>query len=210
MEQAQQALELWSGSFQGIFSCAYAVLKEDGSVQFYLEGDFSRPELQEYAVAWESVKAAEQWKDVTRLAAPEEGRGIVYGLRNDGTVLIAVDGITKELSCDEKIMEICTGYFGDLLGITESGKVTVLSPNMEAEEKGMYQVEGWKNIMQLAMGESHTVGLQADGTVMAAGQNYAGQCDVEDWKDIVYIAAGRTCTLGITAAGDLKMAGSLY
>ena len=210
MEQAQQALELWSGSFQGVFSCAYAVLKEDGSVQFYLEGDFSRLELQEYAAAWESVKAAEQWKDMTRLAAPAEGRGIVYGLRNDGTVLMAVDGITKELSCDEKIAEICTGYFGDLLGITESGKITVLSPNTESEEKGMYQVEGWKNIIQLAIGESHTVGLRADGTVAAAGRNYAGQCDVEDWKDIVYIAAGRTCTLGITAAGDLKMAGSLY
>ena len=210
MEQAQQALELWSGSFQGVFSCAYAVLKEDGSVQFYLEGDFSCPELQEYAAAWESVKAAEQWKDMTRLAAPAEGRGIVYGQKSDGTVLMAVDGITEEISCDEKLMEICAGYFGDLLGITESGKVTVLSPNKEAEEKGMYQVEGWKNIMQLAMGESHTVGLQADGTVMAAGQNYAGQCDVEDWKDIVYIAAGRTCTLGITADGELKMAGSLY
>lgn len=210
MEQAQQALELWNGSFQGVFSCAYAVLKEDGSVQFYLEGDVSRPELQEYAAAWESVKAAEQWKDMTRLAAPAEGRGIVYGLRSDGTVLMAVDGITEEFSCDEKIMEISTGYFGDLFGITESGKVTVLSPNTESEEKGMYQVESWENITQLAMGESHTVGLRADGTVSAAGRNYAGQCDVENWQDIVYIAAGRTCTLGITADGDLKMAGSLY
>ena len=210
MEQAQQALELWSGSFHGVFSCAYAVLKEDGSVQFYLEGDFSRPELQEYAAAWESVKAAEQWKDMTRLAAPAEGRGIVYGQKSDGTVLMAVDGITEEISCDEKLMEICAGYFGDLLGITESGKVTVLSPNTESEEKGMYQIESWENITQLAMGESHTVGLRADGTVAAAGRNYAGQCDVEDWKDIVYIAAGRTCTLGITADGDLKIAGSLY
>ena len=62
----------------------------------------------------------------------------------------------------------------------------------------------------IAVGESHVAGLLANGTVIAAGSNHAGQCNVEGWENIVFLTAGRNCTLGITADGDLMMAGSLY
>ena len=32
--------------------------------------------------------------------------------------------------------------------------------------------------------KAHTVGLKADGTVVAVGRNYEGQCDTESWRDI--------------------------
>ena len=135
-----------------------------------------------------------------------------YGLKKDGTVWHVFqmkDGSGNEMiPTDKGITSICAGYGGDVLGLNKEGEVEILEK--ESEETGMLQIESWKDITQLAMGECHTIGLRADGTVVAAGQNYAGQCDVEDWKDIVYIAAGRTCTLGITADGDLKIAGSLY
>lgn len=36
----------------------------------------------------------------------------------------------------------------------------------------------------IAASISHTVGLKADGTVVAVGNNFDGKCDVSDWTDI--------------------------
>jgi len=36
----------------------------------------------------------------------------------------------------------------------------------------------------IAAGRRHTVGLKADGTVMAVGNNKYGQCNVGDWCGI--------------------------
>ena len=47
---------------------------------------------------------------------------------------------------------------------------------------GQCQVADWTDIRAAAAGERHTVGLRADGTVVAIGDNAAGQCDVDDWK----------------------------
>ena len=37
-------------------------------------------------------------------------------------------------------------------------------------------VGGWTDIIQVAAGEWHTVGLKSDGTVVAVGSNIYGQC----------------------------------
>ena len=78
------------------------------------------------------------------------------------------------------------------------------------KERGLSNADGWTNVVQFALGETHIVALQSDGTVKAVGSNHCGQCDVEEWKNVVYVTVGRNCTLGITESGDLLMAGSLY
>jgi alpha-tubulin suppressor-like RCC1 family protein len=42
-------------------------------------------------------------------------------------------------------------------------------------------VSGWTGITQVSAGIYHTVGLKADGTVVAVGSNDAGQCNVGGW-----------------------------
>ena len=59
----------------------------------------------------------------------------------------------------------------------------------------------------LAAGSLHTVGLKADGTVVAAGWNRDGQCDVSDWTDIVAVAAGSFHTIGLKADGTVVAVG---
>ena len=49
----------------------------------------------------------------------------------------------------------------------------------------------------------------ADGTVAAVGDNFAGQCEVEDWSGIVSVAAGDSGTIGITDQGRALLAGTL-
>ena len=43
---------------------------------------------------------------------------------------------------------------------------------------------GWDDIRPICAGVLHTVGLKADGTIVAVGENSDGQCDVGDWTNI--------------------------
>ena len=59
----------------------------------------------------------------------------------------------------------------------------------------------------IGTGDKHTVGLKADGTVVAVGNKKYGQCDVSDWNDIVAISAGKSHTVGLKADGTVVAAG---
>jgi alpha-tubulin suppressor-like RCC1 family protein len=71
-------------------------------------------------------------------------------------------------------------------------------------------VEDWTGIVQVAVGGLHTVGLKADGTVIAAGANDYGQCDVGGWMDIVRVAAGGLHTAGLMVDGTVIAVGWNY
>ena len=62
---------------------------------------------------------------------------------------------------------------------------------------------------QLSLGRRFTVGLRADGTVTAVGDNFAGQCEVEEWNGVVSVAAGESGTVGVTQDGRVLLAGTL-
>ena len=59
----------------------------------------------------------------------------------------------------------------------------------------------------ISAGGRHTVGLKADGTVAAVGNNGYGQCQVSDWRDIVAISAGDNHTVGLKADGTVVAVG---
>ena len=65
----------------------------------------------------------------------------------------------------------------------------------------------WQDITAVAAGYYHSVGLKADGTVVATGFNDYGQCDVSEWTDIVAVAAGGWHTLGLKADGSIVATG---
>ncbi len=60
----------------------------------------------------------------------------------------------------------------------------------------------------VSAGREHTVGLLADGTVVAAGGHIYGQCDVSDWTDVVAVSAGGYHTVGLRADGTVVATGS--
>lgn len=60
----------------------------------------------------------------------------------------------------------------------------------------------------ISAGVYHTVGLKADGTVVATEYTgdqkyYYGQCDVSDWTDIIAVSAGNAHTVGLKADGTV-------
>jgi len=60
---------------------------------------------------------------------------------------------------------------------------------------------------QVAAGRYHTVGLRSDGTVVAVGYNWDGQCNVGDWSGIVQVAAGLLHTVGLRSDGTAVVVG---
>ena len=72
--------------------------------------------------------------------------------------------------------------------------------------------------MAVSAGDYHTVGLKADGTVVATefigvyyyGDYYFGygQCDVDGWTDIVAVSAGVSHTVGLKADGTVVAVGN--
>ena len=57
-------------------------------------------------------------------------------------------------------------------------------------------------------GYSHTVALNADGTVVATGSNTTNQCNVYRWTDIVSVGAGYGHTVGLKSDGTVVAVGS--
>lgn len=65
----------------------------------------------------------------------------------------------------------------------------------------------WTNLQSAAAGDSHTVGLLTNGTVVCAGNNESGQADVNGWTDIIQIAAGSSHTVGLCKDGTVVATG---
>lgn len=72
---------------------------------------------------------------------------------------------------------------------------------------GQCNVTDWRDIVAVSAGTCHTVGLKADGTVVAVGDNSYDQCNVADWRNVVAISAGYWHTVGLKADGTVVAVG---
>lgn len=77
------------------------------------------------------------------------------------------------------------------------------SVNLEIPTIPENRFNGEVGIVAISAGDCHAVGLRSDGTVIAAGSNYEGQCNVDDWSDIVAVGAGMYHTVGLRSDGTV-------
>lgn len=68
-------------------------------------------------------------------------------------------------------------------------------------------VDHWQNVVQVATGVGHTLGLRRDGTVYYAGDDACHSAQVEAWTDIVQIDAGNGYSIARKSDGSVVMAG---
>lgn len=66
---------------------------------------------------------------------------------------------------------------------------------------------GVADIIAVANGSHHAVGLTSGGMVIAMGNNKFGQCDVSGWRDITAISAGPDHTAGLKKDGTVVAVG---
>jgi len=69
--------------------------------------------------------------------------------------------------------------------------------------------ELWRTKFREVLSSDHTstIGLKADGTVVAVGDNYYGQCDVSWWTDIIAVSAGYWHMVGLKSDGTVASVG---
>lgn len=78
---------------------------------------------------------------------------------------------------------------------------SVQSKSVQSES---VQIEGATTV---STARYHSVGLKSDGTVVAFGQNFFGECDVSGWKDIAAVSAGTWHTVGLKTDGTVVAVG---
>ena len=173
------------------------------------------------------------WTDITQVSTGGVEAGHTVGLKSDGTVVAVGDNRQWGLNggndtwqetllgpCDvgnwTDIIQVSVGGY-QTLGLRGNG--TVLCAGGKAPEQGQYNqdpyddsiycwnVGNWTDIIQVAAGGYHNVGLRGNGTVVAVGFHYYGECDVEGWTGITQVAAGLAHTVGLGGNGTVVAVG---
>lgn len=133
-----------------------------------------------------------------RTLDPYLERGIRNGM--DALVLVGMDGEVVDILRAARRLGFRWTVMGTdgLIGIAETVSVArdvVVTAGFlvyRATESARSFVERYqarfdelpRDVVAIAAGCVHTLGLRADGTVVAAGDNHFGQCHVGDWRDI--------------------------
>ena len=73
---------------------------------------------------------------------------------------------------------------------------------------GQLNVHAWQDVVQVAAGYQHSLGLTADGRVIAAGAKASGVREVTAWDSIAQVAAGSHHSVGLARTGTVAAAGS--
>ena len=102
---------------------------------------------------------------------------------------------------------LAAAQFESLNGFKDSKELAETCRKNEVERLTPLREKYGPAAQRISAGGFHTVGLKADGTVVAVGDNDDGQCDVQDWTDIVAVAAGFHHTVGLKADGTLVAVG---
>ncbi len=179
-----------------LFGEAMMALKSDGTV-VWCGGRTD----EDWWANKDMMGAVYDWKNIVQVSA---GIFDLAALDSNGDVYLAGTLLPYMLEENSGFVQISMGDC--FLGLRADGTVYCYYPY----ETNPYQVEGWKNVVQVSAGWDHAVALRADGTVLATGNNDAGQCDVGDWTDIVQVCAGRQHTLGLRSDGTVVATGKDY
>ena len=139
----------------------------------------------------------------------------VVGLRSNGTVNVLgyeTPRITNlaetmdQVKYENDVVDIaCTQYAIALL--KSDGTVKFIIATGYTIDYMYENPPYWTDIVALASGNNHIVGLKADGTVVAFGDNSKGQASVSGWSRISKIQAKNDYTIAIRADGTVLAAG---
>ena len=126
-----------------------------------------------------------------------------FGLRADGTVLVAGSSVMSEGFSDFNDIVAISGNLMFTVGLRANGTVVAVGSN----DMDQLNVDDWQDIVAISAGGYHNVGLRADGTVVAVGISNYTQLKIDDWRDIVAISAGNSHIVGLIADGTVVTVG---
>ncbi len=122
------------------------------------------------------------WTNITQVAA---GGFHTVGLKSDGTVVAVGYNDDGAVRC-RQLDGHHPGRRRRALTRWGLSPTAPWSPRV-GTPSGSANVGDWTDIIQVAAGSFHTVGLKSNGTVVAVGENDYGECNVGEWTDIIQI-----------------------
>ena len=164
-----------------------ATIQNDGTVRSVGSNEFGQGNV-------------DGWQDIVQISG---GNCHFVALKRDGTVLSTGDNTCDQLNTSDwvDIVYIDAGQYSSS-GVTSTGDL--VTTNEYRERTG----RGWSNLTAVSESYYHRAALRADGTVVAGGNNAAGQCDVGDWTDIIQVVTGFSYTAGLKSDGTVVTAGN--
>jgi len=137
---------------------------------------------------------------------------LVYGgLTRDGRIIWFREEAGLHDAFAEGMYTDIDMYFYHVAALRADGRVrAAVRANAWADEsvKSACRVEDWKDVVQVAAGVDHTLGLKADGTLYYAGTDERHRAQAEAWTDIVQIDAGNGYSIALKKDGSVVMAGA--
>lgn len=143
-------------------------------------------------------------------AAPLD-RSVRAGLTRDGRVLWFDENAPLTQQFANGPYTDIDMYFYHLAALREDGRVDAairLNVYKPEDSSSACDVGHWENVVQVATGVRHTLGLKADGTVYYAGGDPRHRAQVESWTDVVQIDAGNGYSIALKNDGSVVMAGA--
>lgn len=99
----------------------------------------------------------------------------------------------------------------ELTGQEDAQKALALEQGVTEEEwQAMEEAEALRSERRegvIAAGESHTLGVTPEKTVVSAGDNTYGQCNTQSWSNVTAVAAGSRHSLALTEEGRVLSTG---
>lgn len=112
-------------------------------------------------------------------------------------------------------MELINGYGYRTVFVADDGTVKRVGDVPEEWEGRSYcDEEEWKDVVQVAAGGTHTIGIKSDGTAVISGSNSAvSQLNLDGWTDLIDVDAdnyGYGCIVGVKKDGSVIAEGNNY
>ena len=161
--------------------------KEDGIVSIAASDDKYAAVRADGTVSYAQFESGDYsdvdtWQDIVQIAC---GDDFIAGLKRDGSVVVA--GGCLPASLKKAPVRVTSNALG----------------NRSIE----FDTSDWDDVVAIAAGSNHLVGLMRDGSVLADGLNTYGQTDVADWRGVTRIDASENATVGFLDDGSVIVAG---
>lgn len=138
---------------------------------------------------------------VVQYSASERNTAILY---EDGKVRVHGDNSYGQCSTEDLKDIVCVLCAPNCVyAVNREGQVSIVGAVIDKE------ITKWENIMTLACGSFHVLGLSKDGTVKIAGDMLDNNMieTVSRWKNVKNIAAATDCGVALFKDGTVDFAG---
>ena len=130
----------------------------------------------------------------------------VCGIKRDGTIVGSGDCDKYALKDWRNIEDVYFKGYSGVIGLRKDGTLIC---------DGIYNyveaVCGWNEIVKIAVGDLHVLGLKADGSVVCLQSDNVNLdtrcCEVSLWSNIVDIWAGENISIGLREDGTILCCG---